>query len=350
VTDETEEERTMWIKRRRGWELPEQEASDERLFWNRRRLLQAAAGGTMVAATSAAGLHARHGHAQSGPPEDDPSAGLYPASRNDAFGLSRPVTEEEVFVTYTNYYEFGSSKNIWRHAQELPIRPWTVRIDGMVEREIDLDIDDLLARVSLEERLYRLRCVEAWSMAVPWTGFPMRELVALARPLSSASYVRMETFHMPDVASGQRAPWYPWPYIEGLTMEEATHDLALLATGAYGKPLAQQNGSPLRLVVPWKYGFKSIKGIVRFTFTDQQPETFWETVQGGEYGFWANVNPAVAHPRWSQAEEKFLRSTSDVGFLARPEVKPTLAYNGYGEQVAHLYQGLEAQYGDRLYR
>lgn len=338
----------MWIKRKRGWELPEQAASDEQLFWNRRRLLQAAAGGTVLAA--GAGIWPTPGRARVGPPEGDPSVDLYPAPRNEAFELSRPITDEELFATYTNYYEFGSSKDIWRRARELPIRPWTVRIDGAVEHELELDIDDLLARVSLEERLYRLRCVEAWSMAVPWTGFPMRELVAIARPLSSARYVRMETFHKPEVASGQRGSWYPWPYIEGLTIEEANHDLALLATGAYGKPLAQQNGSPLRLVVPWKYGFKSIKGIVRFTFTDQRPDTFWEVVQGNEYGFWANVNPEVNHPRWSQATEQFLRTTSDVGFFARPEVKPTLPYNGYGEQVAHLYRGLEARYGDRLYR
>ncbi|HRP96221.1 MAG TPA: protein-methionine-sulfoxide reductase catalytic subunit MsrP [Rhodocyclaceae bacterium] len=338
----------MLIRRKRSWEIPEHRASGEDLFRNRRRLVQAAAGGIAVAA--AGSLWAGRSHAQQGPPAGDPSTGLYPARRRDEFVPAGAVTDEAVFVTYTNYYEFGSSKEIWQQARELPIRPWTLRIDGAVERPFELDIDDLLARMVLEERVYRLRCVEAWSMVVPWTGFPLQALVTLARPLSHARYLRIESFHKPELASGQRASWYPWPYVEGLTIDEAGNELALLATGAYGKPFAQQNGSPLRLVVPWKYGFKSIKGIVRITFTDEQPATFWETVQGREYGFWANVNPEVAHPRWSQATEKFLKSTSDVGFFARPEVKPTLPYNGYGEQVAHLYRGLQERVGDRLYR
>jgi sulfoxide reductase catalytic subunit YedY len=200
-----------------------------------------------------------------------------------------------------------------------------------------LDIDDLLKRMPLEERLYRHRCVEAWSMAVPWSGFPMKALVDLAQPLGSAKYVRMETFRNPKVASGQKQFWYPWPYIEGLTMAEATNELAFLVTGMYGKPVPRQDGAPLRLAVPWKYGFKSTKSIVKFTFTDKRPKSFWETLGPDEYGFWANVNPAVPHPRWSQASERVLGSD---------ERRPTLLWNGYGEYVAHLYDVLK---GERLF-
>jgi sulfoxide reductase catalytic subunit YedY len=178
----------------------------------------------------------------------------------------------------------------------------------------------------------------------------MAALVDFARPLSSAKYVRMETFVDKDVADGQRASWYPWPYVEGLTIEEATNELAFLATGMYGHPLPQQNGAPLRLAVPWKYGFKSAKGLVRFSFTDEKPLTFWHEVQGNEYGFWANVNPEVDHPRWSQASEKFLRTTDDIGTFASPKKVPTQKFNGYGEQVAHLYKGLEKEYGVELWR
>jgi sulfoxide reductase catalytic subunit YedY len=179
--------------------------------------------------------------------------------------------------------------------------------------------------------------VEAWSAVIPWTGFPMADLVALARPLSAAKYVRMETFLDPEVAPGQRQSWWPWPYVEGLTIAEATHPLTLLVTGAYGKPLEEQNGAPLRLAVPWKYGFKSTKSIVRFTFTDERPQSFWMDVAGNEYGFWANVNPEVPHARWSQAQEEP---------LGRDEKIPTLLYNGYAEEVAGLYADLS---GERLF-
>jgi sulfoxide reductase catalytic subunit YedY len=186
----------------------------------------------------------------------------------------------------------------------------------------------------LEERLYRHRCVEAWSMAIPWSGFPFARLVELAKPLSSAKYVRMETFLDPATAPGQRQSWYPWPYVEGLTIAEATNELAFLVTGAYGKPVSKQQGAPLRLAVPWKYGFKSIKSIVRFNFTDQQPKSYWEALQSSEYGFWANVNPQVPHPRWSQATEEL------IGLNER---RPTLLFNGYGDYVADLYKGLEKE-------
>jgi sulfoxide reductase catalytic subunit YedY len=179
-------------------------------------------------------------------------------------------------------------------------------------------------------------CVERWSMAIPWSGFPFAKLVELAKPLSSAKYVRMETFLDKATAPEQKKTWFPWPYVEGLTMAEATNDLAFLATGAYGKPIAKQHGAPLRLAVPWKYGFKSIKSIVKFTFTDQQPKSYWEELQSSEYGFWANVNPEVPHPRWSQAIEELIGTN---------ERRPTLLFNGYGEYVASLYKGLERRHG-----
>ncbi len=199
----------------------------------------------------------------------------------------------------------------------------------MVAKEITIDAEDLIRKMPVEERLYRHRCVEAWSMAVPWTGFPLKALLAFAEPQSGAKYVRMETFQRPAEAGGQRQFWYPWPYTEGLTMEEASNDLAFIAIGVYGKPLPKQMGAPLRLAVPWKYGFKSVKSIVRFTFTDQRPKTFWEALGPTEYGFWANVNPEVPHPRWSQATEEVIGTGKRV---------PTLLYNGYGEFVADLYK------------
>jgi sulfoxide reductase catalytic subunit YedY len=264
----------------------------------------------------------------------DPSASLYPVKRNEKYVLDRELTPEKVVTSYNNYYEFGFQKDIVRQAQALPIRPWTVKFDGMVEKEQTVDIDDLLKAMPLEERLYRMRCVEAWSMAVPWSGFPMAKLVEFAKPLSSAKYVRMETFLNPKVAPEQRRPVYPWPYVEGLTIAEATNELAFMVTGVYGKPAPKQNGAPLRLMTPWKYGFKSLKAIVRFSFTDKRPVGYWEEAQGSEYGFWANVNPNVSHPRWSQASEE------DITTGRR---RPTLIYNGYGEYVADLYKGMEKE-------
>jgi sulfoxide reductase catalytic subunit YedY len=324
----------MLIKRKRGWELPESAATPEAVFADRRRLVKTlAAGPILLAGAPLAGLIG-NAHAATAA---DPSAGLYPVKRNDKFALDRPVTDEKLATTYNNFYEFGSHKNIWNAAQALPVRPWTVTLDGMVEKPQTVAIDDLLKAMPLEERLYRHRCVEAWSMAVPWSGFPMKALVDYAKPLSSAKYVAMYTFLDKNFAPGQRQFWYPWPYIEGLTIEEATNELAFIATGLYGKPMPKQNGAPLRLAAPWKYGFKSTKSIVKFTFTDKRPKSFWEAIQASEYGFWANVNPEVPHPRWSQATERVLGSDQRV---------PTLLYNGYGEFVAHLYKDLK---GEKLF-
>ena len=218
---------------------------------------------------------------------------------------------------------------------------WTVTVDGMVETPFEIGIEYLMAKVDIEERIYRHRCVEAWSMVVPWIGFPMHRLIALAKPLSGAKYVQFETFHDPKVARGQRQHWYPWPYTEGLTMEEAANDLALLVVGAYGKVLPTQFGAPMRLHLPWKHGFKSIKSIKRIRFTEERPVSFWEELQPSEYGFWANVNPEVSHPRWSQARERVLGTDEKI---------PTVLFNGYGPEVAHLYEGLEAEFADRLWR
>lgn len=314
------------VIRRRGWELPERLATPEPLFWKRREVLAAGIG------AAAASLMPGHTVAQRLADLPDPSRDLYPVKRNEKYTLDRPVTEERINLAYNNFYEFSSSKLVAKQAQFLRIRPWTIKIDGMVAKPLEIGIDDLIRRMPLEERLYRHRCVEAWSMAIPWSGFPFAKLVELADPLSSAKYVRMETFYDPSIASGQRQTWYPWPYVEGLTMAEATNELAFLVTGAYGKPVAKQMGAPLRLAVPWKYGFKSIKSIVRFTFTDQRPKGFWEALQPSEYGFWANVNPKVPHPRWSQETEEL---------IGLGERRPTLLFNGYGEYVAHLYKGLE---------
>jgi methionine sulfoxide reductase catalytic subunit len=319
----------MLIKRRRGWELPEAAATPEGTFHRRRRLLQGLAAGPMLLATGL-GLP-RGGRADERQRWDD----LYPVERNERYGLDDrlpELTDETLATTYNNFYEFGSHKQISRAAQSLVVHPWTVTIDGLVEEEQTLGVDDLLRRMPLEERIYRLRCVEAWSMVVPWSGFPLAALVDLARPLGSARYLRMETFEDSSMASGQRQFWYPWPYIEGLTLAEATNELAFIATGLYGKPVPKQNGAPLRLAVPWKYGFKSIKSIVRFTFTEERPVSFWEEIQGNEYGFWANVNPEVPHPRWSQAMEEPLGQSGKV---------PTVIFNGYGEFVADLYKELE---------
>jgi len=317
----------MLTKSRRGWEIPENRVTPESVYWSRRRLMGAGAATGALAAS--AGLLPRLGRAQDG---EAIAPGLYPAERNDRYEVERAMTDEELVTTYNNFYEFGSHKQIWQAAQALKLRPWEVRIDGMVEEPMTLDAEELIRRMPLEERVYRLRCVEAWSMVVPWTGFPLKALVDMARPLSGARYLKMVTFEDSSMAPGQRQFWYPWPYVEGLTMAEATNELAIIATGVFGKPMPKQNGAPIRLIVPWKYGFKSVKSIVHFEFTDQRPVSFWEEIQGSEYGFWANVNPEVPHPRWSQATERVVGSDERV---------PTQLFNGYGAYVAHLYEGLE---------
>jgi sulfoxide reductase catalytic subunit YedY len=314
----------MLIKRQRGWELPERLATDEDVFLRRREIVKAMGLGSMALAVPGLAL------AQ----ETDPTAKLYPAKRNDRFGTPGPITAERLATTYNNYYEFDTDKSIWREAQKLPIRPWNIKVSGMVEKPFDIGFEDLLAKMPLEERVYRHRCVETWSMIVPWSGFAMKSLVELCKPTGSAKYVVMHTVHNPKAMPGQKDPLYPWPYTEGLAIDEAMNDLCFMATGLYGKPIPKQNGAPLRIVSPWKYGFKNVKSIVSIEFTDKRPVPFWERLQSSEYGFWANVNPEVPHPRWSQATERPLGSNERI---------PTLLYNGYAEFVAGLYESRKSE-------
>jgi sulfoxide reductase catalytic subunit YedY len=322
----------MNVIRRRGWELPERLATPEHLVFNRRSLL---IGGVSALALAPAAAKAQRVNDLVNLP--DPTANLYPAKRNEKYPLDRPITDEKINDHFNNFYEFNSSKDVAEMAQKLPTRPWMVKIDGLVDKPLEIGIDELIRKMTLEERTYRHRCVEAWSMAIAWTGFPLARLVDFAKPLGSAKFVRMQTFGNPEWAPGQNQTWYPWPYVDSLTMVEATNELAFLATGAYGHPMAKQHGAPLRLAVPWKYGFKSVKSIVRFSFVEKRPVGMWEELQSSEYGFWANVNPAVPHPRWSQASEEL---------IGTGERRPTLIYNGYGEYVAGLYKGMD---GEKLF-
>ena len=294
----------MFIPRRRGWEISESQVTPER-FMTGRRALMAGSAGLLIARS----LPAK-------------------AAVNAKYPPGRPVTPEADATTYNNYYEFGDDKSIWREAQKLPVSPWQIEFAGMVDKPRTMDLADLLKQVQVEDRIYRHRCVEAWAMTVPWTGFPVSQLLKVAQPTASAKYMVIETAVLPKVMPGVRGGFYNWPYVEGLTMQEANNDLAFMVTGMYGHELPKQDGAPIRLHVPWKYGFKSGKSIVKVSFTDKQPQTFWEALQPSEYGFWANVNPDVPHPRWSQATERLLGSGERV---------PTVIWNGYGEWVASMY-------------
>ncbi len=311
--------------------LPERDATPESAFLDRRAFLSGGLRGGLrlgagLAAGSTLGLAPARGAAA---PSPRPAPDLYPARRNADLSVDLPLTPEELAATYNNFYEFGTTKKISGRAQRLTTHPWTVEIGGLCARAGKLDVEQLIRKFELEERVYRFRCVEAWAMVVPWTGFPLRDLVAWAEPKAEARFVRFETFHRPSEAVGQLLTfWYPWPYTEGLRLDEATNEIAMLVTGVYGKPLPNQHGAPLRLITPWKYGFKSIKSIVRIDFTREQPKTFWNTAAADEYGFGANVNPEVPHPRWSQATERLLGSE---------ERQPTLLFNGYERFVGKLY-------------
>jgi sulfoxide reductase catalytic subunit YedY len=254
------------------------------------------------------------------------------SGKMDEFG--DPANSFEDITNYNNYYEFSTNKeSVNPLSQDFKTSPWTVEVYGMVNNPKTYGIEDLLSQFPQEERIYRLRCVEAWSMVIPWTGFPLANLLKEVEPTSDAKYVRFETVYRPEEMPGQESSFfYPWPYQEGLRLDEAMNNLAILATGLYGQPLPNPDGAPIRLVVPWKYGFKSIKSIVKIELTDQQPETLWNTVGPNEYGFYSNVNPDRPHPRWSQASER------RIGELSR---RPTLMFNGYAEQVASLYEGMD---------
>jgi len=247
--------------------------------------------------------------------------------------LGDPLTSFEAITNYNNFYEFSMSKEaVARLAQGFTVAPWTITVGGLVNNPKTYDIDDLRKRFPQEERIYRLRCVEGWSMVIPWLGFPLGALLREVDPQSRARYVRFETVMRPEEMPGQRDPYFPWPYVEGLRLDEAMHDLTILSTGLYGKQLLPQNGAPVRLVVPWKYGFKSIKSIVKIDLVEEQPTSLWMASAPHEYGFYANVNPDVPHPRWSQATER------RIGELGR---RPTLKFNGYEEEVAALYAGMD---------
>jgi len=312
-------------------EPPASEITPEGLYLRRRELIRDAAlfaaaatalGGGLVALTRGAGRG----------PVLAPGVDLPVASRLD-FAQGEPATPYEDVAGYNNFYEFGVEKtDPARLAHTLRPRPWAVTVDGEVGRPGTFDLDDLIRGLPLEERVYRMRCVEAWSMVVPWVGFPLASLLARFEPTSHAKYVAFTTLHDPEQMPGQRRDVLPWPYVEGLRMDEAMHPLTLLAVGLYGRVLPNQNGAPLRLVVPWKYGFKGVKSIVRISLTRDRPPTTWNLAAPDEYGFFANVNPAVDHPRWSQATER------RIGDLTR---RPTLPFNGYADDVAHLYAGLD---------
>ena len=252
------------------------------------------------------------------------------------FSTEEDPNSYEDITTYNNYYEFGTGKaDPFENAQDFDPRPWTITVDGLAEKTGTFDFDDFIKPFDLEERIYRMRCVEAWSMVIPWVGISLADVVKTFQPTSQAKFVAFETLHDASRMPGQRRRALDWPYREGLTMAEAMNPLSILAVGLYGEVLPNQNGAPIRLVVPWKYGFKGIKGIVRMRFTDKQPDTSWNMAQPREYGFYANVNPNVNHPRWSQARERRI----GAGLFASKQ--PTLMFNGYGEQVADLYKGLD---------
>ena len=315
------------IRKRRSWEIPEHLATPEALMLGRRAALAGiATAGLAVPAQAQWNLFGSA--APTAPPVPlKPLA----APHNDKYVPGRAITAEAEATSYNNYYEFGLSKSVSGAARALPIDPWSVEIAGMVAKPRKIAFEDLMKQVSLEERVYRHRCVETWAMTVPWIGFPLSKLVALAEPTASAKYVVFTTLADSKTMPGLGQRFYPWPYTEGVTIEEAANDLSFISVGMYGKTLPPQNGAPLRLTLPWKYGFKSAKSIVKVTFTDKRPVSFWQALQDEEYGFWANVNPAVPHPRWSQASETLLGNDERV---------PTQIWNGYGEFVASMYSGM----------
>ena len=247
--------------------------------------------------------------------------------------LGDPLNSFEDIANFNNFYEFTTDKQgVARLSAGFPTSPWQVEVGGLVNNPGVYDIDDLRTKWDQEERIYRMRCVEGWSMVIPWVGFPLHKLLAEVEPTSDATYVRFETLYAPDLMPGQKTPWYEWPYVEGLRLEEAMNELAILSTGLYGESLLPQNGAPIRLVVPWKYGFKGIKSIVKIDLVDYRPVSLWMAAAPKEYGFVSNVQPDIPHPRWSQATER------RIGELGR---RPTLPFNGYAEQVAHLYEGMD---------
>jgi methionine sulfoxide reductase catalytic subunit len=312
------------VRTDRGWKIPDREATPEPLYLRRRELLRA------MGLCAAAVLAPACGRSEETPPA---TGSRSPVRGPDGFATDEEQTPFEAASTYNNFYEFGTDKSDpSENAGSLVTRPWTVRVDGECAKPGTLALEDLLKPHAAVDRVYRLRCVEAWSMVIPWRGVELGPILRRFEPTSRAKYVAFETLLAPDQMPGQRRSVLDWPYREGLRIDEAMHPLTLLATGMYGRDLPNQNGAPLRLVVPWKYGFKSIKSIVRISFVEKEPPTSWNLAAANEYGFYSNVNPDVDHPRWSQGSER------RIGEFRRRE---TLPFNGYAEQVAGLYAGMD---------
>ena len=317
----------MLIRSKRGWELPERDASPESVFKDRRRLVKALGVGPLIFGVAPALLRTAHAI------EVDPSARLYPVKRNANYKLDRELTNERIVTTYNNFYEFTTQKELVRHPfymNKFITDPWPVEISGLCEKPFKADAQQLIADLGVEERVYRFRCVEAWFGRFIWNGWPLHRLLKLAEPTSAAKFVRFVTYHGKDMPNWRRFG----PYEEGLRIDEALHDLTLLTVGAYGHPLQKQNGGPMRIVVPWKYGLKSGKSLVRIELTREQPSTTWEAQAPREYPFYSNVDPLVDHPRWSQAKHRVLGGR----FW---EKEPTQPFNGYAEEVASLYAGMD---------
>jgi methionine sulfoxide reductase catalytic subunit len=305
------------------------EITEERQYVDRRKFIAAAgAAGVAVIGAAWAGGVMTPGilRARAGRGSDDAEGAAYAVQEGDKLNSYEDIT------SYNNFYEFGTDKDDpKKNAHTLRTRPWTVEVTGLVKKPATYQFEDLVKPHKLQDRVYRLRCVEAWSMVIPWQGIPLAEMIRRLEPLPSAKYVAFTTLLRPSEMPGQRRGVLPWPYVEGLRMDEATHPLTLMVTGLYGRTLPNQNGAPLRLIIPWKYGFKSIKSIVKIEFVERQPPTTWNIAAPNEYGFYANVNPAVDHPRWTQSRER------RIGEFRR---RPTLMFNGYGDQVAHMYEGM----------
>jgi len=354
---------SFFIKRP-DWYLPEKAATDEHIYIHRREILrQMGFGGLALLMGGLTGCSPAAPEPTKEPtprviphkkfppitkvPKSDPSKpetnfppnaqglSLYPAKRNDAYQVKeRGVTDETPAQTFNNYYEFSvDKKEVWKKTTLYDPTPWTLEITGLVKKPQKIDLEKLMKLSGLEERIYRFRCVEAWAMTVPWTGFPLSKLIKLVEPLSSAKYIRLFSANRPKEMPGvPTQTWYPWPYHEGLRMDEAMNELTFMTTGVYGHPLTKQMGAPVRVILPWKYGFKGPKAVTKIEFVAEQPKTFWSILAPKEYGFYANVEPHKAHPRWSQAKERLI-----------PDMKETdtLLYNGYKEQVGKLYNGKE---------
>ncbi len=304
------------------------EITDEKLYVRRREFIRAALAAAAGAVAASCGT--KGGEALAAGPSQLPRL---EGVRKGPFGTSEAQTPYEDITTYNNFYEFGTDKSSpSQYAGTLRTHPWSVKVDGELDKPADYHLEDLVKPHALEERVYRLRCVEGWSMVIPWVGFPLADLIKRFEPTSKARFVEFTTLYDPGQMPGQRSGVLQWPYVEGLRLDEALHPLTILAVGLYGRVLPNQDGAPLRLVVPWKYGFKSIKSIVRIRLVEKQPRTTWETENAREYGFYSNVNPEVDHPRWSQATER------RIGEFGK---RKTLKFNGYGDQVASLYAGMD---------